>query len=113
MAELPFDGFARSPQWPNHQKHFPAKALPCAPKTEVDRKSRLRVSEIVTLKSWELISLVPSVSVAGMFFEPWVALSRSLNAFKPDVFLALVRHGRPMNFGLTSNILADFASNGC
>jgi uncharacterized membrane protein len=44
----------------------------------------------VTLKVWELISIVLSTLVTGVFWGPWVALSRSINTFAPDVFLAIV-----------------------
>lgn len=43
-----------------------------------------------TMKTWELISIVLSAFVAGMFHGPWVALSRSMKTFTPDVFLAIV-----------------------
>ena len=42
------------------------------------------------MKTWELISIVLSALVAGMFHGPWVALSRSMKTFTPDVFLAIV-----------------------
>ena len=42
------------------------------------------------MKSWELISLVLSALVAGLFHGPWIALSRSLKTFPPEVFLAIV-----------------------
>ena len=42
------------------------------------------------MKTWELISIVLSALVAGMFYGPWAALSRSLNTFEPEVFLAIV-----------------------
>lgn len=45
----------------------------------------------MTLKIWELVSIVLSALVAGMFCGPWVALSRSISTFKPEVFLAIVR----------------------
>jgi hypothetical protein len=45
----------------------------------------------MTLKIWELISIVLSALVAGMFWGPWLALSRSISTFKPDVFLAIVQ----------------------
>jgi len=44
----------------------------------------------VTMKTWELISIVLSALVAGMFHGPWVALSRSMRTFTPEVFLAIV-----------------------
>ena len=42
------------------------------------------------MKIWELISIVLSALVAGMFSGPWVALSRSIHTFTPEVFLAIV-----------------------
>jgi hypothetical protein len=42
------------------------------------------------MKTWELISIVSSALVAGMFHGPWVALSRSMRTFTPEVFLAIV-----------------------
>jgi uncharacterized membrane protein len=42
------------------------------------------------MKTWELISIVLSAFVAGMFHGPWIALSRSMRTFTPDVFLAIV-----------------------
>jgi uncharacterized membrane protein len=42
------------------------------------------------MKTWELISIVLSALVAGMFHGPWVALSRSMRTFTPEVFLAIV-----------------------
>jgi uncharacterized membrane protein len=44
----------------------------------------------VNLKIWELISIVLSALVTGVFWGPWVALSRSISTFAPEVFLALV-----------------------
>jgi uncharacterized membrane protein len=43
-----------------------------------------------TMKTWELISIILSALVAGMFHGPWVALSRSMSTFTPEVFLAIV-----------------------
>jgi uncharacterized membrane protein len=42
------------------------------------------------MKTWELISIVLSALTAGMFHGPWVALSRSMRSFTPNVFLAIV-----------------------
>lgn len=42
------------------------------------------------MKTWELISIVLSALVAGMFYGPWAALSRSISSFTPEVFLAIV-----------------------
>jgi uncharacterized membrane protein len=44
----------------------------------------------MSLKISEFVSIVLSAFVAGMLFGPWVALSRSLSAFQPGVFLAVV-----------------------
>ncbi|MBB5062279.1 DUF1772 domain-containing protein [Granulicella mallensis] len=44
----------------------------------------------VTMKTWELISIVLLALMAGMFHGPWAALSRSMNTFTPEVFLAIV-----------------------
>jgi uncharacterized membrane protein len=42
------------------------------------------------MKTWELASIVCSALVAGMFYGPWAALSRSMRTFAPEVFLAIV-----------------------
>jgi uncharacterized membrane protein len=42
------------------------------------------------MKTWELISIVLSALTAGMFQGPWIALSRSMRSFTPEVFLAIV-----------------------
>jgi uncharacterized membrane protein len=42
------------------------------------------------MKIWELISIVLSALTAGMFHGPWIALSRSMRTFTPEVFLAIV-----------------------
>ena len=42
------------------------------------------------MKTWELISIICSALVAGMFYGPWAALSRSMRTFTPEVFLAIV-----------------------
>jgi predicted histidine transporter YuiF (NhaC family) len=39
----------------------------------------------MTLKIWELVSIVLSALVAGMFCGPWVALSRSISTFKEGI----------------------------
>jgi uncharacterized membrane protein len=44
----------------------------------------------MALKIWELISIVASAVVAGMFFGPWLALTRSIGSFGPELFLAVV-----------------------
>jgi uncharacterized membrane protein len=42
------------------------------------------------MKTWQLISIVFSALTAGMFNGPWIALSRSLKTFAPEVFLEIV-----------------------
>ncbi len=42
------------------------------------------------MKTWELISIVFSALTAGMFHGPWIALSRSMKTFSPEVFLEIV-----------------------
>jgi uncharacterized membrane protein len=42
------------------------------------------------MKIWQLTSIVLSALVAGMFYGPWAALSRSMNTFTPEIFLAIV-----------------------
>ena len=45
----------------------------------------------MTLKICELISIVLSALVAGVFWGPWAGLTRSNAALEPGVFLAVVR----------------------
>jgi uncharacterized membrane protein len=42
------------------------------------------------MKTWELFSIICSALVAGMFYGPWTALSRSMRTLTPEVFLAVV-----------------------
>ncbi|WP_020596451.1 anthrone oxygenase family protein [Spirosoma panaciterrae] len=41
------------------------------------------------LKCVELLNVVLSALVGGMYWGPYLALSRSLNTFEPDVFLSI------------------------
>ena len=41
------------------------------------------------LKIWELASILLSALVTGVFWGPWVGLSRSIATFTPDVYLAI------------------------
>ena len=43
----------------------------------------------MTLKCFELLNLVLSALVGGMYWGTWLALSRSLNRFESNVFLAI------------------------
>jgi hypothetical protein len=44
----------------------------------------------MNLKIWELISIVLSALVGGMYWGPWLALSRSMHTFRAEVFLEIV-----------------------
>ncbi len=57
----------------------------------VSRLLEYKIGEMgVSMKTWELISIVLAAMVAGMFHGPWVALSRFMSTFAPEVFLAIV-----------------------
>jgi uncharacterized membrane protein len=43
------------------------------------------------LKICELISIIFSALVGGMYWGPWLALTRSFPSFEPSLFLATVR----------------------
>jgi hypothetical protein len=45
----------------------------------------------VALEACEIFSMILAVPVAGMFLGGWVALSRSIDTFAPEVFLPLVQ----------------------
>lgn len=49
----------------------------------------------MALKTLELISILLAAFVGGMFWGPWLALSRSMKTFAPDVFLAIVHRMSP------------------
>jgi len=42
------------------------------------------------LKMFELVSIVLAALVGGMYWGPWLSLSRSLKTLKPEVFLDVV-----------------------
>jgi hypothetical protein len=44
----------------------------------------------MTLKIFELINIFLSAIVGGMYWGPWLALSRSLKEFEPKIFLSVV-----------------------
>jgi uncharacterized membrane protein len=62
----------------------------------------------MALKVCELISIVASALVAGMFFGPWLALTRSIGSFEPEVFLAVV-HRLNRNMAPVMTILMPVA----
>jgi len=43
----------------------------------------------MNLKTWELTSIFLSALVTGVFWGPWLGLSRSITTFSADVFLAI------------------------
>ena len=42
------------------------------------------------MKTWELLCIISSSLVAGLFSGPWIALSRSFKSFHPKLFLGIV-----------------------
>ncbi len=44
----------------------------------------------MALKACEFISIVISAAVAGVFWGLWLGLSRSSNAFRPEIFIEVV-----------------------
>lgn len=46
----------------------------------------------MALKVWELVGIFLLALVTGVFWGPWLGLSRSSAAFKPEVFLAIGHH---------------------
>ena len=62
----------------------------------------------MTLKTFEIVSIVLSAFVGGMFWGPWLALSRSFRTFTPEVFLAIVHRMGP-NMGSVMTILMPTA----
>jgi hypothetical protein len=47
------------------------------------------------VKIWEILNIVLSTLVSGMFWGPWLALTRSLDTFDAEVFLAIVHRMTP------------------
>jgi hypothetical protein len=43
------------------------------------------------VKIWELVSIVLLTLVGGLYWGPWLALTRSMATFEPGVFLAIVK----------------------
>lgn len=43
------------------------------------------------MKVWEIVSIVLLALVGGLYWGPWLALSRSMSTFTPEVFLAIVK----------------------
>jgi len=43
----------------------------------------------MTLKSWQFINIFLAALVTGVFWGPWLGLSRSIESFSPEIFLAI------------------------
>lgn len=43
------------------------------------------------IEVWEIVSITLLALVGGMYWGPWLAVSRSMATFEPDVFLAIVK----------------------
>ena len=62
----------------------------------------------MTLKIFEIINIMLAAIVGGMYWGPWLALSRSLKEFNPVVFLAVV--SRTFNDGVDTCFIIGFSS---
>lgn len=62
----------------------------------------------MALKIWELVGITLSALVMGVYWGPWIALSRSYAAFAPDVFLAIT-HRMSQNLASLMTVLAPAA----
>jgi uncharacterized membrane protein len=60
------------------------------------------------LKTWELVSIVLSALVMGVFWGPWVGLTRSVATLGPDAFIA-VSHRLNRNLGPLMKVLMPAA----
>ena len=60
------------------------------------------------MKIWEIINIVLLVFVSGLFWGPWLALSRSMSTFTPEVFLAIV-HRMDRNMSSVMTVLFPLA----
>jgi uncharacterized membrane protein len=56
----------------------------------IERLAQSNRQEVpVALKVWEVVSILLSALVMGVFWGPWLALSRSIAKFAPEAFLAI------------------------
>ena len=51
----------------------------------------MRYDKAMTLKLCEIISLLLLIGVSGMYWGPWLAVSRSFASFEPEVLLPLMK----------------------
>lgn len=63
---------------------------------------------MVPLKLAELVSIVLTALVVGVFWGPWLGLSRSIAAFTPEMFLA-IGHRMIRNIGPVMRLLMPAA----
>ena len=68
--------------------------------------------EPMILKTFELVSIVLSALVGGMYWGPWLALIRSLNTLKPEVFLDVVDRLNRNMAGLLTRLAVAVAGLG-
>ena len=62
----------------------------------------------MTLKAFELLNILLSALVTGVFWGPWVGLTRSIATFEPVAFLA-VGHRLNLNLGPLMTVLMPVA----
>jgi ABC-type phosphate transport system permease subunit len=62
----------------------------------------------ITGRILDLASILLAALVAGVFWGPWLAVSRSMNSFSPTVFLALVQR-MDRNLGSVMGVLMPVA----
>jgi uncharacterized membrane protein len=58
----------------------------------------------VLLSILEVLSILLTAFVVGVYWGPWLALTRSIGSFAPDVFLAIV-HRMDRNLGTNMTVL--------
>jgi uncharacterized membrane protein len=58
----------------------------------------------VLLSILEVLSILLTALVVGVYWGPWLALTRSIRTFAPDVFLAVV-HRMDRNLGTNMTVL--------
>jgi uncharacterized membrane protein len=58
----------------------------------------------VLLSVLEVLSILLTALVVGVYWGPWLALTRSIGTFAPDVFLAIV-HCMDRNLGTNMTVL--------
>jgi Domain of unknown function (DUF1772) len=63
---------------------------------------------VVLLRVFDLLSLTLTLLVVGVFWGPWLALTRSMSSFAPEVFVPLV-HRLDTNLGRIMGILFPIA----